>query len=200
MDIDSILDNDGTIYGGYLRDNLVGDIPRKIDISLPNITEYTSNEYHPLGQLRDGILSRMDSYYEISDFTCNLLQRDKYGLHLRYIPDCFEYIKDPFGEVLEHIQNKHICFCCSYVTSDEALILLDRMEYLIRRGWRTSPTWHGLHVLDSETVCTACDHVIPLRSLKKHFNISVGQATCPVCYSNPLVKEYLPFDIYNGSS
>lgn len=202
MDIDTILMNGGTIYGGYLRDILVGDNPKKIDVSLSPFYNYTNVQNHPLGEERDGILARMDAYYENSDFTCNLLERDKSGLNLRYIPDCFQNIKDPFGEVLKHIQDKHICVCCpDYITTNEAICLINRMKDMIKRGWKTTPDWCGLHIHgDMKTITTACGHVMPLCDLKRYLNTHMGQADCPHCGANPLVKGYIPYDIYNGTS
>lgn len=112
-----------------------------------------------------------------SDFTCNLLMKDRYGLRLRYIPEILTHCEDPFEMVLKQIQNKELIVCGTppdhppeqcYCNIKYKLTLVHNAIHMIQNGWSMD---NNMYIFQ-----------IHSRSQKEKESISEKDTLCAICH------------------
>lgn len=120
-------------------------------------------------------------FMEETDFTCNLIDITRTGIHLRHVPRAITYEVNPFETVIEHIKQR-------------VLVPLDIKTAV--KNYQSMKDWHfmkpGFYIgpLETDDVCgichseltngvsTGCSHEYHTECLAKWLDKSV---TCPMC-------------------
>lgn len=113
-------------------------------------------------------------FMEETDFTCNLIDIRRTGIHLRSVPTAVAYEVSPFDTVLKHIQEK-------------TLVPVNVLSAL--KNYRNWPDWKADFICDLPDECsvcqtsgrgyiTPCGHGFHVDCLAKWLEKAV---TCPMC-------------------
>lgn len=209
---DIVLKHDGIIWGPYVWSLLNGTATKKMMVRFidKNVFNFSSvidiptkfmtdiNENFTIKSFKDDVIV-LDNGIEIFisvhnhireiefittiDFTCNLLDYNRSGFHIRNIPECLEFCSSPYRHVKDHITNKE-------------LVPVNSVQAIKRYG--LYPSWKpkkmslniNIHKHDSDETCgichykfsdmcvtLRCSHIFHLECLSKW----VDNGTCPMC-------------------
>lgn len=139
------------------------------------------------------------SFFDSTDYTCNLIDYSRNGYSIRKIPACLNLESSPYDTVISHIKNKTLCI----VNVKNAL---KNYKYMQKFGWAmtqdfirdvyigTSEFALNKHYkpidiaecvicrndIDNEDVCvrTSCLHAFHLECIESWYTKS---PTCPMC-------------------